>query len=150
MGLLETLIQVGKIRTDNFGRVKYPNFTLLLQLAQKSNLDYEKALSLIEITSDTPIRVKESTSESLYFLMQIDREWQEIDQQNANLENYKDAMHKQVRGAGFVEWINSDFEQPFTPEIILSALGWDRFVKAMGNRDLQGLIPRDELSFCAQ
>jgi hypothetical protein len=148
MALLDTLINVGRIRTDNFGRVKYPNFTLLLRIAKESNLDYKKALAFIEITPDTPIRVKESTFNSLCFLMKINGEWQEIDQQNDVLSNYKDLNHKQVRGAGFVEWINSDFEQPFTPEIILSALGWDRIVKALGDRDLQKITPRDELSFC--
>lgn len=148
MALLDTLINVGKIRTDNFGRVKYPNFTLLLRIAQESNLDYQKALSLISVAPGTPIRVKESTSDSLYFLMQINGKWQEIDQQNDTLDNYKDSSHKQVRGAGFIEWINSDFEQPFTPEIILSSLGWNRFTKALGNRSLNDLTPRDELSFC--
>lgn len=146
MDMLTNMLKIGALRTNADGSLKFPNFKLIKRLMIESNLDYEKALLLISIDDDSIIRVIREAKNSVFFAIDINGKYEIISQQNESFEKYRDELHKQVRGGGYIEWKNSDFLQPFTSEMILNRLGWrNLFIKIENNIDF--LILSNELDF---
>lgn len=146
MDMLTNMLKIGALRTNVDGSLKFPNFKLIRRLMIESNLDYEKALLLIPVDADSIIRVIREGENSVFFAIEIDGKYEIISQQNENFEKYRDELHKQVRGGGYIEWKNSDFFQPFTADMILKRLGWME-VHAKIENNIELLSLSNELDF---
>lgn len=150
MNALGSLLRIGEKRTDSTGNLKFPNFRLLIKIATQAEMNFDKAISLIEIHDNSTVRVIKEGNNSVIFSIKIDDKFEYICQHSHPIGVYKDAKHPQVRGGGYIEWINEDFENKFDAESILKSLGWHRLQKYLteNNRDIVDISETDELICC--
>lgn len=151
MNSLGSLLRIGETRTDSIGNLRFPNFNLLIEIAKESQMDFDKAISLIEINDNTLVRVKKEGEGSVIFSIKVGDKFEIVAQHPHLISSYKDEKHQQVRGGGYIEWINKDFENKFDAELILKCLGWNSLKNYLlfKNISIDSLDKSDELLICS-